>query len=143
MKTIKILTDFNEYPGLRNCSISENSGELFYHKILNGQFAEAFRTNNKLVVDLDGTGGYASSFLDEAFGNLVYDFTLEIVNNILEIISLEEPHWKSMIEEETFKQWETRRLNNQAPKVTASHDSWFRNVGGKLVEDIWALPIVA
>lgn len=34
-----------------------------------------------LLVDLDGTSGYPSSFLDEAFGELVYDFSLEEVKN--------------------------------------------------------------
>ena len=34
METINI-KDFSEYPGLRHCSISDDSGEEFYHKILN------------------------------------------------------------------------------------------------------------
>lgn len=113
MITISIVNDFDEYPGLRNCSISEASGEEFYHKILNKKFVEAYNTNDKLEVILDGTGGFASSFLDEAFGNLVYDFTLPVVKQRLIIISNEEPHWKDMIESQTMPQWEERRKRNE------------------------------
>ena len=38
---------------------------------------KSFETKIKLQVVLDGTAGYAPSFLDEAFGNLVYDFGLK------------------------------------------------------------------
>ena len=37
MKTIYI-KDFSEYPGLRHCSISDDSGEEYYHSILNKEF---------------------------------------------------------------------------------------------------------
>lgn len=134
---VKILTDFNEYPGLRNCSISDNSGELFYHRILNGAFKQAFEKREQLIVDLDDTGGYASSFLDEAFGNLVYDFTLDNVSRLVEIISFQEPHWKTMIENETYVQWEHRRKNGEVPKVTCDHDAWFRLVNNEIKESVW------
>ena len=99
---ISVLNDFSEFPGLRHCDISDRSGEEFYHSVLNKAFKKAYEMNEKLVVCLDETDGYASSFLDEAFGNLVYDFTLNIVKNHIEIISEEEPHWKELIENQTF-----------------------------------------
>ena len=142
MNIIKISKDFNEYPGLRNCSISDYSGEEFYHRILNPAFKRCFENNKQLIVDLDGTGGYASSFLDEAFGNLIYDFSLACVYNAIQIISLEEPHWKKMIEKETFPQWDERRLKNEAPKVTKNHDAWFRLVNGELINKVWEQPPV-
>lgn len=140
MKTISVLNDFSEIPGLRNCSISADSGEKFYHKVLNKSFKEAYEEGEKLQVDIDYTDGYASSFLDEAFGNLVFDFTLEIVKKYIEIISNEEPHWKKMIENETFLQWEKRRKNNERPIVTENHEAWYRLVDGNLKSEIWEQP---
>ncbi len=137
MITINILHDFSEYPGLRYNSLSDSSGEDFYHNILNKKFQEAYTNNDKLVVNLDYTAGYASSFLDEAFGNLVYDFSLDIVKKHIEIISTEEPHWINMLKEETFKQWEERRRKNQQPKITKEHESWYRLINGSIKSDKW------
>ncbi len=142
MKTISILGDFSEFPGLRNCNISENSGEEFYHKVLNREFKVAFEKKEKLAVNLDATAGYASSFLDEAFGNLVYDFSLEIVKKNIEIISNQEPHWKLMIETQTFPQWEKRRINNEPPKVTKDHNAWYRLTDTELKFAKWEQPAI-
>lgn len=68
-------------------------------------------------MDLDNTAGYASSFLDEAFGNLVFDFTLDNVKRMVEIISNQEPHWKDMIEKQTYQQWEERRVRKTILKL--------------------------
>ena len=136
MAKIKVI-DFDEFPGLRHCSISENSGEEYYHKVLNEAFKNAYEKDEKLVVDLDGTDAYASSFLDEAFGNLVYDFTLTNVTRLIEIISTEEPHWVKMLEEKTFPQWESRRINNEKIVITESHESWYRLINGELINKIW------
>ncbi|EOR96498.1 hypothetical protein ADIARSV_0282 [Arcticibacter svalbardensis MN12-7] len=135
--TISVLNDFTEYPGLRNCSISEFSGEEFYHDHLNNGFKESYDKKEKLIINLDGTGGYASSFLDEAFGNLVYDFTLNVVKSNIEIISDEEPHWKDMIEEKTFLQWEKRRQVEEKPIVTKNHEPWYRLVNQVPIKKQW------
>jgi hypothetical protein len=143
MKTITILNDFTDSPGLRHCDISERSGEEFYHMILNRAFAEAFSAGQKLTVILDYTSGYASSFLDEAFGNLVYDFTLKVVKEKVSIISEQEPHWKKMIEEKTYPQWEERRLSGERPIVTAEHPSWYRLINNQLIAEVWESPNAA
>lgn len=140
MKTISIFKDFSEYPNLRHCRISNNSGEEFYHKVLNKAFKEAYEKGEILRVNLDNTAGYASSFLDEAFGNLVYDFTLDIVKNRIEIISEQEPHWKEMILNQTFPQWEVRRKNKQKPVVTANHPAWYRLIDNELKLEVWEQP---
>lgn len=140
MKTISIVKDFDEYPGLRNCTISEASGEEFYHKLLNKKFTQAFNKREPLEVVLDGTGGFASSFLDEAFGNLVYDFTLDVVKKFLVIVSNEEPHWKDMIENQTMPQWEERRKKKDPVKVTAEHEAWNRLSNNELISKVWELP---
>ncbi len=139
---IKILTEFTEYPGLRHCSISEKSGEEFYHEVLNQKFYENLSTSDKLIVNLDDTGGYASSFLDEAFGNLVFDFTLNKVKDKIEIISIQEPHWKEMIFDKTFNEWESRRKKNQNPKVTKLHNPWYRTDGNEIRLEVWEKPTV-
>lgn len=143
MKTISVIGDFSDVPGLRHCSISEKSGEEFYHKVLNAEFKEAYEKGEKLTVNLDGTDGYASSFLDEAFGNLVYDFTLDIVKKYVEIVSIEEPEWKEMIETKTYIQWEDRRNRKEAPKVTATHESWYRLQGKEIKKEVWERPVAA
>ena len=141
MRTISVLEDFSEFPALRHCNISDESGEKFYHNVLNKAFKEAYQNEEKLTVNLDDTAGYASSFLDEAFGNLVYDFSLGVVLRSIEIISNQEPHWKAMILDQTFPQWEARRKSKQQPKVTAEHDAWFRMIGNELIQNIWEHPV--
>lgn len=139
---ISILKDFTEYPGLRHCDISDKSGEEFYHLVLNEKFKNAIEFNQNLIIDLDNTGGFASSFLDEAFGNLVYDFSLEKVKNSVEIISIQEPHWKEMIFEKTFQEWENRRLEKVKPVVTTKHKPWFRIINNEITSDVWEQPNV-
>jgi hypothetical protein len=121
-----VIADYSKSPGPRYCYQGDDSGEDFYHKILNEKFKDAFEQKTELEVNLDGPDGYASSFLDEAFGNLVFDFGLENVQSRVKIISNEEPEWIEMIEKETFVQWEQRRTNNQPPKKTIKHEDWWR-----------------
>lgn len=134
---IIIYKDFSEYPGLRNCDLSENSGEEFYHKTLNEMFYKSMKEGRKLVINLDNTGGFASSFLDEAFGNLVYDYTLEKVEKYIEIISEEEPHWIEMLKKKTFLEWEERRKSNRAPKKTKEHSPWYRMNKNNIEKRVW------
>lgn len=142
MISISIAKDYTEYPGLRHCSVSDFSGEDFYHKILNKLFKDALENKEQISIILDGTTGYASSFLDEAFGNLVYDFTLENVKKYVKIISKEEPHWKDMIEKQTYNQWEERRKCKDAPQVTLKHDAWYRINNNKIENFVWEQPAV-
>ncbi len=126
------IKDFSEYPGLRHCSISDDSGELFYHKVLNNAFKNAYEKKEVLNVILDYTAGYAPSFLDEAFGNLVYDFGEDNVIQYLEITSEEEPDLKKLIIDETYPQWEKRRLSKESPRKTKDHNPWFQLSDGVL-----------
>lgn len=137
MSVLSIKDSFSEFTGLRHCNISDNSGEEFYHKILNKAFKEAFEKQEQLVIILDKVDGYASSFLDEAFGNLVYDFHLINVKKSIQIISEQEPHWKDMIENKTYNEWESRRLEGETPKITASHEPWYRLIGKDIKLNVW------
>lgn len=141
MITINIKNDFSAYPGLRHCNLSDNSGEHFYHEILNKCFNEAYERNDKLTVVLDGTDGYAPSFIDEAFGNLVYDFSADIVKKYLVIISNEEPVWIQSIEKDTIPKWEERRKGNMSPKVTLVHAPWYRFVNNSIEQKLWEKPM--
>ena len=133
MNTINI-KDFSEYPGLRHCKISDDSGEEFYHKVLNNAFKTAYEKKEKITINLDGTAGYAPSFLDEAFGNLVYDFGKETVERNVTIISEEEPDLKEMILNETYPQWQERRKEKDKPKKTEEHKTWFILINNELKE---------
>ena len=109
---IKVI-DFAEYPGPRYKSQGPNSGQEFYEKILKIKFQEVLDNNyNFLIVDLDGTAGYASSFIDEAFGNLLNDYKYEVVKKKLKIVSLEEESWEDVIFNETLPQWFNKLNNN-------------------------------
>ncbi|MDL2315070.1 STAS-like domain-containing protein [Bacteroidales bacterium OttesenSCG-928-C19] len=136
-KIVIIIADYSKSPGPRYCYQGDDSGEDFYHKILNEKFKDAFEQKVELEVNLDGPDGYASSFLDEAFGNLVFDFGLENVQGLVRIISQEEPEWIEMIENETYKQWEQRRKENKIPRKTANHNQWYRFVINSIERKQW------
>ncbi|MDR3046878.1 MAG: STAS-like domain-containing protein [Bacteroidales bacterium] len=125
-KFIIVISDYSTSPGPRYCYQGDDSGEDFYHKVLNQKFKEAFEQKSELEVNLDGPDGYASSFLDEAFGNLIFDFGLENVQSRVKIVSNEEPEWIEMIEKETYVQWEQRRAETKIPKKTINHEEWWR-----------------
>lgn len=64
---ISVADDFSRTPGPRKISDGPFSGEKFYQKCLR----PAFEKYEYVTVVLDGTEGYGSSFLDEAFKSLV------------------------------------------------------------------------
>lgn len=132
MRTIKVL-DFSEFPGLRHCKVSDSSGEEYYHKVLNNEFYKAFKEKEKLNVILDNTAGFAPSFLDEAFGNLVFDFGLKQIKKYLNVISEQETYLIDQLENETFPQWEERRIRNQKPLKTADHDEWYKYINSEII----------
>lgn len=137
MKTLKVL-DFSETPLLRYCTLSDFSGELFYHTKLNEQFAECYQKKECLCLDLDGVSGYAPSFLDEAVGCLVYDFSAAIVSEYLKVKTEDEPDWVDFLNEETYPKWEARRKNRKEPTVTKHHSPWWRIEKNELKKDIWS-----
>lgn len=124
-------------PGPRYIRQGDDSGEDFYHAVLNEEFYKALINDEILEISLDGTSGYASSFLDEAFGNLVYDFSLEKVRSNIIVVSEEEPEWKDMIENESFIEWEQRRKDKREPEKTTSHSEWYKYVGAEYQKKVW------
>lgn len=67
--TINVARDFSRYPSGRYRSDSRSSGQQFRDDYL----APPLREGARVLVELDGTLGYGSSFLDEAFGGLRRD----------------------------------------------------------------------
>ncbi len=65
------VVDFAHSPGGRYIADGPYSGELFRERVLVPKLAEAKNKGEHLTVELDGTSGYAASFLEEAFGGLV------------------------------------------------------------------------
>lgn len=84
-KTIVIAEDFSPSPIGRYRTDSDTSGEAFRADLL----APALRSFDKVIVVLDGTDGYGSSFLEEAFGGLIRDegFTEAQLKTKLSIVS--------------------------------------------------------
>ncbi len=130
--------DYSEDTGIRHSKFSETSGEDFYHEKLNGIFYECYTRGETLYLELDGgDDGYTPSFIDESIGNLVYDFTLEVVKRLLTVVSTWEPYWLTLIEKTTYPEWEHRRLIGKHAKITKLHGPWYRLVNEKIEKRVW------
>lgn len=85
---ISVAKDFAPRPGPRYKHQGPHSGQTFRESVL----APFLDQNEMLVVDLDGTAGYGSSFIDEAFGGLVrMGYDKEDLLRRIEVISKEDP----------------------------------------------------
>ena len=80
---IKIATDFSQTPGPRLKEEGSFSGEEFYEQILKPKYLEAKGKDKKLFVDLDGTYGYGTSFLERSFGGLVREYGKDPIERII------------------------------------------------------------
>ncbi len=87
---ISISKDFSATPGARYISDGPFSGEQFRKEKLEPIFANP-SDNTKILIDLDGTEGYATSFLEESFGGLARAFGKDRVLARLQFKSEEEP----------------------------------------------------
>jgi len=69
-----------------------HSGEEFREVFLEPQFEKAEKANVKLIINIDGTIGYGTSWLEEVFGGLSRKLGKDRVLKTLEFISVEEPY---------------------------------------------------
>lgn len=93
MDSIKIrVCDFSKTPGsrYRDEGKKAHSGQEFREDILEPNFKIAIVNNQKLLIDLDGTIGYGTSWLEEVFGGLARAYGKEKVLNLLDFKSEEE-----------------------------------------------------
>lgn len=87
MIKISIANDYTKTPGSRYIVEGSFSGEDFREKILYPEYCRAIKENENIEVDLDGCYGYATSFLEEAFGGLVRKTGKKGLLDIIEIKS--------------------------------------------------------
>lgn len=95
MDTITILVkDFSIVPGSRELDEGKraHSGEEFRKVFLEPEFKKILDNDSKIIVNLDGTIGYGTSWLEEVFGGLARIYGSEKVKNKLIFISEEEPY---------------------------------------------------
>ena len=64
---VSVARDFSKTPGPRKIKDGPFSGEKFFHAVL----LPALKAHELIEVDLDGTEGYGSSFINEAFRSIV------------------------------------------------------------------------
>lgn len=86
---IHVARSFSKFPAGRFRSDGPYSGERFRDDFL----VPALRSNPKVTVLLDGAMGYGSSFLEEAFGELVRKsgFSVKELHNRLTVFSVQDP----------------------------------------------------
>ena len=71
MSIINICKDFSDTPGGRYRNEGMFSGEEFRETILLPAYEKIENTSEKLEINFDDCFGFATSFLEEAFGGLV------------------------------------------------------------------------
>lgn len=98
---IKIASEFSKFPGPRDRGEGEFSAEEFFEQLLLPRFNQALLQRERLKVILDGTAGYATSFLEGSFGKLQRELKSQgtkILDHI-DIVSIEEPYLIDEIKE--------------------------------------------
>lgn len=92
---INIAIDFSRIPGARYPEEGDFSGQEFRQTILLPKLQEAIKKKEMLTINLDGTAGLGTSFLEESFGGLIRvdKFDIESLKNTLEFISEEDPDY--------------------------------------------------
>ena len=103
MIEIDIARQFTTTPGARNYTDGPYSGEEFYNKHLKVAFQSSIENKVKLKVILDGTEGYASSFLNEAFSLLGNEFGADFVWSNLIIVSNEVPKYIDKVKKSVYE----------------------------------------
>lgn len=94
--SVSVARDFTRHPGPRFRWQGKFSGEEFRSRLI-----AWLERAEQLTVDLDGTSGYGSSFLDEAFGGLIRDegMSREEVRRRIHIKSEMDESYKAEVEE--------------------------------------------
>ena len=91
---INIKEDFSPTPGPRYIKEGDFSGELFRKEILFPRVSEAIKKDIPFEVNLDGTAGYGTSFLEESFGGLirVNHLSYDKIISLMHLVSFEEEY---------------------------------------------------
>lgn len=96
---LNIARDFSRCPGARYKTEGDFSGEEFREKLLLPKLNEAIARHCHLIVDLDGSAGYSTSFLEEAFGGLIRHnyISYDVIKDTIVIKSDEDPSYQDDI----------------------------------------------
>ncbi|CAN5349771.1 hypothetical protein BH09BAC2_BH09BAC2_15600 [soil metagenome] len=103
MITINIAQQFTLTPGARYYTDGPKSGQEFYDELLKKEYMQALEEKVKLKIILDGTDGYASSFLNEAFSLLGNECGADNVWNNLIIVSNEVPKYIDKVKKSVYE----------------------------------------
>ena len=92
---LSIARDFSEIPGARYPEEGDFSGQEFRNHFLVPKIQKAIEQKCMLVIDLDGTAGYGTSFLEEAFGGLIRidGFTFDQLEQVIHFESNEDAEY--------------------------------------------------
>jgi hypothetical protein len=92
---LKISTDFSTTPGARYKEEGDFSGEEFRSEVLYPKYKEAKDKGCYLIINLDGTAGLGTSFLEESFGGLIRTNKVDYseLQKIIRYISKENPDY--------------------------------------------------
>ena len=85
-------SEFSKTPGPRTPDEGDYSGEEFLTKLLKPRFEQALAANSNLLIILDGTEGYATSFLEASFGGLARSHDPDVVLQKIKLVSNDEPY---------------------------------------------------
>lgn len=109
---INIAKDFSRCPGARYPEEGNYSGQEFREQLLSPKLTIARETGVHLVIIMDGSAGYATSFIEEAFGGLVREgrFTLEQILDTITIVSEEDPSYIDDAKAYMKNAWEHRKV---------------------------------
>lgn len=92
---LSVSKQFSRFPAGRFKADGPYSGEAFRERFL----IPAIKQKQKIVVDLDGTAGFGSSFLEEAFGGTVRaGWKAEDVLSLLELRCSDESVVEEVVE---------------------------------------------
>ena len=91
LHTINICNDFTDAPGARYRTDGPKSGQEFLEDLLRPWFEKAVAAKSLLRIELDGTWGYASSFISGSFGELSQQFGKGLVHSHIQLVSEENP----------------------------------------------------
>lgn len=90
MAVIDIVKEFTNTPGGRKRDDGKFSGEEFREEHLEKHFRD-IQDKSAVTIILDGVEGYATSFLEEAFGGLARKFGKQVCLDRLRFVSKEDP----------------------------------------------------
>ena len=86
-EVLNVAKDYNKILGGRWIKLGAFSGEDFYNNMLRPKYLKAISEQSKLIIELDGTTGYPSSFLDQSFGELARQYGKDNVKSTIEFRS--------------------------------------------------------